>query len=76
MVWPKHLGSDIFSVGERLSGGKSDDISWRQGLVFIHNIIELKGMQKILVSHWKALWVTRKGSQTFLKPCMTPCECR
>ena len=59
-----------------MSGGKSDDISWRQGLVFIHNIIELKGMQKILVSHWKALWVTRKGSRTFLKPCMTPCECR
>ena len=25
-VWPKHLSSDMFSVCERLSSGKSDDI--------------------------------------------------
>ena len=40
MVWPKRLGSDILGL-RALSNGKDDDIRRRQGLVFIHNIVEL-----------------------------------
>ena len=41
-----------------LSDGKVDDkiaIRWRQSLVFIHNFVELQGMRRMSMSHWKIL---------------------
>jgi len=40
---------------------------WRQSLVFIHNNIELKGMQGILSSHQQGLWAPCETSWMFLK---------
>jgi hypothetical protein len=57
-----------------LSSGKVDDIQWRQGLVFIHNTIEIKGTREIIASHQKDLLMTHKDSRTILKVCMTPYE--
>jgi hypothetical protein len=48
------LCSEVFSVWEWLSSGKKVIFWWRQGLVFIHNIVELQGMQRMNTSHpWK-----------------------
>jgi hypothetical protein len=74
MAWPKHLSSDVFLVWEQLSSDKVIIINGGNALYLYINCMEIKGMQEIIASHWKDLWMTHKDSRTILKLCMTPCE--
>ena len=50
MNW-EHLCSE-FILSLRVVKQCEDDI---QGLIFIYNIVELQGMQRMKMSHWKNL---------------------
>jgi len=69
MTWVGNIYVQSLSVWEQLSDDKKVIYWWRQSLVFIHNIVELKGTRAILLSHWQGLWVTCKTSWVFLKLC-------
>jgi len=52
----KRLSSELFSVWERLSGSKIDDkISMEARPRIYTNIVELQGMRRMDMSHWKPL---------------------
>jgi len=75
MTWVGNVYvQSLFSVWEQWSDDKKVIYLQRQSLIFIHNIIELKGMWGILLSHQQGLWATCETSWVFLKLCVASNE--